>query len=84
MRFLLLAVLAALSLDAALSVPAALAPKEPVLVDMLRGGVYAVDSCGREDRDPPAGCRATYTNLPLVDYPLLLADRSAVKLAESL
>ncbi len=31
MRFLLLAVLAALSLDAALSVPAALAPKEPVV-----------------------------------------------------
>ena len=71
-------------LNAALAVPAALAPREPVLVDLLRGGVYAVESCGREDRDPPAGCRATYTNLPLVDYPLLLADRSAVKLAESL
>jgi multidrug efflux pump subunit AcrA (membrane-fusion protein) len=27
--------------DAKLTVPAALAPKDPVLVDMLRGGVYA-------------------------------------------
>ena len=30
--------------DASLAVPSALAPKNPVLVDMLRGGVYAVSS----------------------------------------
>ena len=30
--------------DAKLSVPAAFAPKDPVLVDMLRGGVYSVSS----------------------------------------
>ena len=58
--------------DAKLMVPAALAPKDPVLVDMLRGGVYAV-----------ASDRVTFANLPLVDYPLVLTDRSAVKLAPS-
>ena len=57
---------------------AALAPKEPVLVDLLRGGVYTVESSCRDSRDPSAAGRVTYANLPLVDYPLLLADRSLV------
>ena len=53
--------------DAKLSVPSALAPKDPVLVDMLRGGVYSVSS---------------FAKLPLVDYPLILADRPQVPLAD--
>ena len=48
-------------------VKTALAPKDPVLVDMLRGGVYSVSS---------------FAKLPLVDYPLILADRSQVPLAD--
>ena len=75
--------------DAKLSVPAALAPKEPVLVDMLRGGVYSASSCGRAGARPsqldngrPAHCNdcVTFSNLPLVDYPLVLADRSQILL----
>ena len=54
--------------DAKLTVPAALAPNDPVLVDMLRGGVYSVSS---------------FDNLPLVDYPLVLADRTQVPLVSS-
>ncbi len=76
--------------DAKLTVPAALAPKDPVLVDMLRGGVYAVALDGRAGARPShwdnghlARCndQETFANLPLVDYPLVLADRSTVKLA---
>ena len=62
--------------DAALSMPSALAPKDPVLVDMLRGGVYAVASRKAE------GDKVTFSGLPLVDYPLVLAERASVKLAE--
>ena len=71
--------------DAKLTVPAALAPKDPVLVDMLRGGVYAVAVDGRagarpfRDRHASGDERVTFANLPLVDYPLVLCDRSAVK-----
>ena len=63
--------------DAKLTVPAALAPKDPVLVDMLRGGVYAV----RGEAATSAALQkvVTYEGLPLVDYPLVLSDRSAVK-----
>jgi len=61
--------------DAKLTIPAAVAPMEPVLVDMLRGGVYSVSS--RVENDG----KVTFSNLPLVDYPLVLADRSAVDLA---
>ena len=62
--------------DAVLTVPSALAPKDSVLVDMLRGGVYAVSS-RKADGDTVA-----FSGLPLVDYPLVLADRSQVKLAD--
>ena len=61
--------------DAELTVPSSLAPKNPVLVDMLRGGVYKVSSFAEAD-----GC-VKYKGLPLVDYPLLLTDVSAVKFA---
>ncbi len=61
--------------DAVLSVPAALAPKDPVLVDMLRGGVYAVSAFKAE------GDTVAFSRLPLVDYPLVLAERASVKLA---
>ena len=66
-----------------------IAPKEPVLVDMLRGGVYAVAASGRAGACPShwdnghlARCndQVTFANLPLVDYPLLLADRTQVPL----
>lgn len=63
--------------DTALSVPSALAPKNPVLVDMLRGGVYEVSS-----RTESNGI-VTFAGLPLVDYPLVLADRHCVKFAAS-
>ena len=56
--------------DAKLAVPAALAPKDPVLVDMLRGGVYSVSTCAAV-----ADGFATFSGLPLVDYPLVLMDR---------
>ena len=58
------------SLSASVSVSAADAPSDPVLVDLLRGGIYSVS--------PPkanAG-RVTFSNLPLVDYPLVLCSKS--------
>ena len=58
--------------DARLSVPKALAPSEPVLVDMLRGGVYSISSRSESDGT------VTYSGLPLVDYPLAVLDRSQV------
>lgn len=61
--------------DARLAVPAAEAPADPVLVDLLRGGVYACAPGRRE------GDRAVFENLPLVDYPLVLAPRAAVPVA---
>ncbi len=64
--------------DAKLTVPAADAPKDPVLVDLLRGGVYAVQNVEKGD------ATVTYTSLPLVDYPLALLDRAAVALKEGL
>ena len=67
--------------DAKLTVPSALAPKDPVLVDMLRGGVYAVAVDGRAGAQPSRDGTVTFDGLPLVDYPLVLADRAAVKLA---
>ena len=60
--------------DATLTVPAAVAPKEPVLVDLLRGGVYVVRNIEKGD------ATVSYTSLPLVDYPLALMDRAAVAL----
>lgn len=60
--------------DAQLAVPEAVAPEDPVLVDLLRGGVYAVASGRRE------GNRTVFAGLPLVDYPLVLAPRAAVPL----
>ena len=62
--------------DAKLTLPAALAPKDPVLVDMLRGGVYAVSNRLRLQE----GDHVTFSGLPLVDYPLLVADRSQIKM----
>ena len=61
--------------DAKLTVPAARAPKDPVLVDMLRGGVYAVSSRGETEDG-----KVAFAGLPLVDYPLVLAERASVKL----
>ncbi len=61
--------------DATLSVPEALAPKQPVLVDMLRGGVYTLSNSRRENG------RVVFTGLPLTDYPLVLVDRSQISLA---
>ena len=52
--------------DAALTVPAAIAPKKPVLVDLLRGGVYAIGNARRE------GDTAVFEGLPLTDYPLAI------------
>ena len=62
--------------DAAVSVPSGLAPARPVLVDMLRGGVYELPAPSM------SGGEAVFSGLPLVDYPLVLADRSAVALAD--
>ncbi|MDO4365717.1 MAG: hypothetical protein Q4D70_02900, partial [bacterium] len=56
--------------DAQLAVPAAVAPEDPVLVDLLRGGVYSV-APGRSE-----GSRTVFSGLPLVDYPLALAPRA--------
>ncbi len=63
--------------DAKLTVPAALAPKDPVLVDMLRGGVYSISSCTEADG------HVTFAGLPLVDYPLVLASRTCLTAARS-
>ncbi len=60
--------------DATLSVPEALAPRQPVLVDMLRGGVYALANSRRENG------RVIFTGLPLTDYPLVLTDRADIRL----
>ena len=60
--------------DAKLTVPAALAPKDPVLVDMLRGDVYSVANRTKD------GGSVTFPGLPLVDYPIVVADRSQVKM----
>ena len=60
-------------LNAVLAVPAALAPKEPVLVDLLRGGVYAIGNVRRD------GETVVFEGLPLVDYPLAIAERSAAE-----
>lgn len=59
--------------DAKLTVPAKLAPRNPVLVDMLRGGVYEVSS------RVEANGTVAFAGLPLVDYPLVLADCRCVK-----
>ena len=61
--------------DAKLTVPATLAPKHPVLVDLLRGGVYAIK--GRQD-----GESVVFEGLPLVDYPLAVLSADSVALAE--
>lgn len=58
--------------DAEVSVPSALAPKAAVLVDMLRGGVYSIS--GRRESDGVV----TFTNLPVVDYPLAIVGRGEI------
>lgn len=58
--------------DATLAVPRDCAPENPVLVDLLRGGVYGVGNVERGD------AVVTYSALPLVDYPLVLAERGDV------
>ena len=60
--------------DAQLAVPDAAAPEDPVLVDLLRGGVYTVAPGRRMEG------RTVFAGLPLVDYPLALAPRAAVPL----
>ena len=61
-------------LDATLTVPADAAPAHPVLVDMLRGGVYSVASRTTADGT------ASFSGLPLTDYPLVLMDADDVPL----
>ncbi len=60
--------------DASLSVPKALAPKDPVLVDMLRGGVYSISSRSESEET------VVFNGLPIVDYPLALVNRDDVRL----
>lgn len=55
--------------DATVSVPRDCAFKDTVLVDPLRGGVYAVGSAAVR------GDAVVYSGLPLTDYPLVLTDR---------
>ena len=53
--------------------------KEPVLVDLITGDVFAVPA---EDVSA-AGGAATYRNIAVHDYPWLLAEKSALPLAPS-
>lgn len=62
--------------DAVLTIPRYCAPQDPVLVDLLRGGVYAVSS--RSDRNGDVA----YSGLPLTDYPLVLTERTSLELKE--
>ncbi len=48
--------------------------RNPVLVDLLRGGVFTVNDAVRTEQ----GCTA-FKNLPLTDYPLVITDRSALR-----
>ena len=54
--------------DARLTLPKTMAPKHPVLVDLLRGGVYDVKA------GTVRGEVVEYADLPLVDYPVVLTD----------
>ena len=58
--------------DAQVAVPVEQAPKDPVLVDLLRGGVYTVPAGVHE------GEQIVFKGLPLVDYPLVLIAREAL------
>ena len=60
--------------DAVLTVSRQCALRDPVLVDMLRGGVYAVSY--RSDQDDTV----VYFGLPLTDYPLVLTERTSIEL----
>lgn len=62
------------AMTARVTVSAADAPKEAVVVDLLRGGVY--DVAGRVVKDG----RVTFTDLPITDYPVVLAERSRLPL----
>ena len=48
--------------------------RDPVLVDLLRGGVYEIKDAVRAKRE----C-VGFRNLPLTDYPLVLTDRAAMQ-----
>jgi hypothetical protein len=48
--------------------------RNPVLVDLLKGGVYAIKEVVRTQQ----GC-VGFKNLPLTDYPLVITDRSALE-----
>lgn len=48
--------------------------RSPVLVDLLRGGVYEIKDAVRRE----AG-RVVFRNLPMTDYPLVITDRSALQ-----
>ena len=63
--------------DAQVAVPVEQAPKDPVLVDLLRGGVYTVPAGVHE------GEQIVFKGLPLVDYPLVLIAREAICLVET-
>lgn len=48
--------------------------RDPVLVDLLKGRVFAVQA----DRDKSGNC-TRFRQLPLTDYPLLITDREALQ-----
>lgn len=64
--------------DARLFVPAALVPKDPVLVDLLRGVVYALARLPEFSADAKT---AIFSCLPVTDYPLVLTERASVEFA---
>jgi len=63
--------------DAHLTISASVRPQETVVVDLLSGKVYA---CSRAPRLSADGQTATYDSLPVTDWPLVLTDRSHVRL----
>ena len=48
--------------------------RNPVLVDLLKGGVYEINEAVRTEKG-----RARFTGLPLTDYPLAITDVSALQ-----
>jgi hypothetical protein len=61
-----------------LRLPASLAFREPVLVNLLDGAVHALPAPRRE------GGEAVLADLPMCDYPLVVVERAEVKLVATL
>lgn len=64
------------SVSASFAVSADLAPKRPVLVDLLQGGVYKVTSQKVRENE------VCFVGLPLTDYPLALLDIGSIGVDE--